>query len=102
MTSEVTKWLYEDWERALHKAWKEGIFLVDHDEKPGTSLCLSLTQLRNNKFVPYEVNFDGCSCPARTPCKHRALWLFEHAEFLASAVELPSSTVEVEQEDISA
>lgn len=78
---------YEEWERMLHKAWSEGLWLVPHPNKSDLSLCLSQTKLNENRFVQYTVGLYGCSCPARRPCKHRALWLFEHPDLLPLAVD---------------
>lgn len=94
---------HDEWERALCRAWSEGIFLVDHPDKPGISRCYSQTLLRQQKFVVYEVGLYGCTCPARRPCKHRALWLFEHPDDLPLAV-LPAlnGDADSEQEELIA
>lgn len=77
---------FRDWERLLNKAWSEGVWLVQSPDDPDKALCLSQTQLIDNRFVQYEVGLYDCTCPSRRPCKHRALWLFEHPEFLPFAV----------------
>jgi hypothetical protein len=81
---------YEDWERALHRAYAGNVELLPHPTSAAVMLATSAT-------VPgarYVVNEFGCNCAhgkqvraeKRGICKHRALYLMRHATRLGGTV----------------
>ena len=81
------------WAELVRKAQREGIVLTPI--KRARRLMRATSSSRPG--ITYEVNDRSCTCPAgahKKPCKHKALWLYEHiddfADQLAASLVAPA------------
>lgn len=89
----MNRMTWDRWLRLFTKANAEGLKVTPHPVRKDAALCRS----KNNPGIIYEVDADGCSCPAAGQCKHRALFAFHVPGMFALIVDqttLPGATRE--------